>query len=105
MTEIVDPREDERKLRILTYNVGLLRVKLFGALEVWGNPPYSKERLPLIPARLKSVNADIITLQGAYCFLYGFHALKRLLTIFLNDVTISSQSVTRRDMPIFLSMK
>ena len=59
-----DPREDDRKLRVLTYNVGLLRLKLFGLCEVWANPPYSAQRLPLIPDKLKSVNADIITLQG-----------------------------------------
>ena len=64
-----DPRQDSRQLRILTYNVGLLRVKLLGVFEVWGNPPYSTERLPLIPDKLKSVDADIITLQGSYLLL------------------------------------
>ena len=64
-------RHDPRKLRILSYNVGLLRVKLLGLIEVWGNPPYATARLPMIPEKLLSVDADIIALQGiSFTMLY-----------------------------------
>ena len=50
---------------VLTYNVGLLRFKLLGAI-VFSNPPYASERLPHIPAALKKVPADILAIQECY---------------------------------------
>lgn len=52
-------------LSILTYNVGLLDCHIFG-VRVFSNPPYSKDRLPLIPNALRSTNADIVCLQECY---------------------------------------
>lgn len=54
------------KLSILTYNVGLLRYRLFGCCEVFANPPFANARLPLIPDALRKTNADIIAIQECY---------------------------------------
>ena len=98
MAEFVDPREDKRTLRILTYNVGLLRVMLFGVLEVWGNPPYSTQRLPLIPAKLKAMNADIIAIQGASLlllpsFLFTLTSLDHCLISLFQSQSVMSQGM------------
>jgi endonuclease/exonuclease/phosphatase family metal-dependent hydrolase len=52
-------------LKILTYNVGLLSVKLCGQ-EVWANPKFGKERLPYIVKALRESDADIVALQECY---------------------------------------
>jgi endonuclease/exonuclease/phosphatase family metal-dependent hydrolase len=52
-------------LRILTYNAGLLRVKLFGRTLV-EPAPYVDERFPYLAPALLSSGADIIALQEVY---------------------------------------
>lgn len=52
---------------LLTYNVGLLRLRLCCCCcEVFANPPYAIQRLPHIPGALKSANADVIAIQECY---------------------------------------
>jgi endonuclease/exonuclease/phosphatase family metal-dependent hydrolase len=52
-------------LTMLTYNVGLLRFRMFGAV-VFANPPHASERLPHIPKALRSYPADILAIQECY---------------------------------------
>lgn len=52
-------------ITFLSYNVGLLRLKMLG-MTLFSNPPYAKERLPFIPEGIKSVHADIVAIQECY---------------------------------------
>jgi mRNA deadenylase 3'-5' endonuclease subunit Ccr4 len=65
LSETETETETPQTLTILSYNVGLLRLKLFG-LTVFSNPPHAAERLPHIPEALRSANADIIFIQECY---------------------------------------
>lgn len=61
----VDDKVPLETLSMLTYNVGLLRMRLLG-LTVFSNPPHADERLPHIPAALRSCPADILAIQECY---------------------------------------
>lgn len=52
-------------LKLLTYNVGLLRIRVCGK-EVFANPPFSKQRMPFLPPAILGIGADIIALQECY---------------------------------------
>jgi hypothetical protein len=57
--------DDARTLKILTWNVGLLRLRICG-VEVFSNPPFADQRLPYIPDMIRKKGADIIALQECY---------------------------------------
>ena len=60
---------EQKKLRILSFNVGLLRFRAFGvtAFTLFSNPPYAKERFPHICKSLAEFeDVDIICLQECY---------------------------------------
>ncbi|UTW56472.1 endonuclease/exonuclease/phosphatase family protein [Kordiimonas sp. SCSIO 12610] len=63
--EITVPATNVKSLKILTYNVGLLEVKLLG-FELFKPSDYLEERLQYLPDALKSTDADIIALQELY---------------------------------------
>ena len=52
-------------LKLLSFNVGLLRLSLFG-IPVFSNPPYANQRLPYIPNKIRCINADIVSIQECY---------------------------------------
>ena len=53
------------ELKICSFNLGLLRVKVFG-LTAKASPPYVAERFKQIPAALCRSGADIVFLQEIY---------------------------------------
>jgi len=52
-------------LKIVTFNCGLMDIKLMG-LTVFSNPPFSQKRVKFIPQQLIKINADIIALQECF---------------------------------------
>lgn len=56
-------------MKFLTINVGLLDYKICG-LTMFSNPPYSNERIHVIPAEILKIDADIVTIQECY---YDYH--------------------------------
>lgn len=56
------------RIRLLSWNVGLLRLRIGGSprAEVFANPPHSDERLPFLPAAILSTSPDIVALQECY---------------------------------------
>jgi len=54
-----------RELKVLTFNLGLLRVRLPG-MTVFGSPPFTEERFKHIPEAIKASGADIVALQEIY---------------------------------------
>ncbi len=59
--------EKNESIRILTYNLGLLKWKLFGIGPiVYQNPPYADERFPFMAKALLESKADILVLQEVY---------------------------------------
>ena len=55
----------EKSISFLTFNAGLLRIKLLG-ITILENPPYIEERLKELPKQLKKIDADIIALQEVW---------------------------------------
>jgi sphingomyelin phosphodiesterase 2 len=53
-------------IKLLTFNVGLLQMNLFGFIPIFSNPSYVSERRPFIPDKLRAINADIISIQECY---------------------------------------
>ncbi|MFZ2804136.1 MAG: endonuclease/exonuclease/phosphatase family protein [Patescibacteria group bacterium] len=53
------------RLTVLTFNAGLLRVRVLGAT-LNAPVPFVAERLQALPAALASVNADLVALQEIY---------------------------------------
>jgi endonuclease/exonuclease/phosphatase family metal-dependent hydrolase len=58
--------EETPTMKLMVYNVGLLRLRLFYKLQVFANPPFADERFAHIPKALLSSGADIIALQEIY---------------------------------------
>jgi endonuclease/exonuclease/phosphatase family metal-dependent hydrolase len=54
-----------QRLKLLTYNAGLFRVRFFGH-SVFAPAPHIEERFAALPAALRSSGADIIALQEVY---------------------------------------
>jgi len=64
-----DPVNNKKKLRILSYNVGLLRFRAFGIsmFTLFSNPAYASERFPHICKALEEHDdVDIIVIQECY---------------------------------------
>mmetsp|Transcript_11868 Transcript_11868/g.29736 ORF Transcript_11868/g.29736 Transcript_11868/m.29736 type:complete len:130 (-) Transcript_11868:874-1263(-) len=59
------PLPPASNLRILTLNVGLLRLRLFG-VQVFSNPPYVLQRLEEIPKTIRELRPDVVCLQECY---------------------------------------
>jgi endonuclease/exonuclease/phosphatase family metal-dependent hydrolase len=57
--------ESPNEVRVLTFNLGLLRITAAG-VELKGAPPHVSERFAYIPAAIAAVGADIIFLQEIY---------------------------------------
>lgn len=57
--------EGAGSLRIISYNCGLLRMKVFGT-DVMSNPPFVIDRFPCLSKALLDSDADIIALQEIY---------------------------------------
>eukprot|EP00930_Biecheleria_cincta_P087258 TRINITY_DN76504_c0_g1_i1.p1 TRINITY_DN76504_c0_g1~~TRINITY_DN76504_c0_g1_i1.p1 ORF type:complete len:306 (-),score=47.25 TRINITY_DN76504_c0_g1_i1:70-987(-) len=55
----------QQHLRLLTFNLGLLRLKVFGAT-AFASPPFVEERFPHICGKLAEQDADIVALQEIY---------------------------------------
>jgi len=51
---------------MLTFNVGLLRVNIFGVVRVFTNPPYCEDRVLYMPSALLYNPADILAIQECY---------------------------------------
>lgn len=49
-------------LKIMSYNAGLLRLRVFGK-EVFSNPPLAEDRLPHVVSSIKALKPDIVALQ------------------------------------------
>ena len=86
----------KKSVRILSYNVGLLRFHVLGIL-AFSNPPYGSERFPFICSELlKFEDVDVICLQECYedCHAnaiidalkskYPYHARVKSGNMFLN---------------------
>ena len=58
----------DKKLKVLIYNCGMLRLKLFGIsmFTVFENPPYVSERFPHLAKALRESGADVLLLQEVY---------------------------------------
>jgi sphingomyelin phosphodiesterase 2 len=54
------------KLSLLTFNVGLLQMNLFGFIPIFANPEYVSQRRPHIPQKIREINADIVSIQECY---------------------------------------
>jgi endonuclease/exonuclease/phosphatase family metal-dependent hydrolase len=63
--EVSPPVETPKRLKLLTYNVGLLEVRILGQ-EVFKPSDYLSERFKYLPSAIRSVNADIVSLQELY---------------------------------------
>ena len=53
------------ELKLLTFNLGLLRLRMLG-MTTFGSPPYTEERFQHIPDAIKACGADVIALQEIY---------------------------------------
>jgi endonuclease/exonuclease/phosphatase family metal-dependent hydrolase len=60
--------QGDKKLKVLIYNCGMLRLKLFGIsmFTVFENPPYVSERFPHLAKALLESGADVLLLQEVY---------------------------------------
>ena len=61
-----DPYSNVTKIKILTWNIGLLEYNICGCIPVFSNPPYMQERLPFIPEAIRKIGADVVALQECY---------------------------------------
>lgn len=61
----INMQNDIKRIKILTFNAGLLDVRIFGFV-VFSNPAHSETRLPYLAASLRSTDADILCLQEVY---------------------------------------
>jgi endonuclease/exonuclease/phosphatase family metal-dependent hydrolase len=52
-------------LKIMSYNAGLLRLRVFGK-EVFSNPPLAQDRLPHVISAINALAPDIAALQEVY---------------------------------------
>jgi hypothetical protein len=64
-SQMVGVPKEIKSIKLLTYNVGLLRIRVCGK-EVFANPPFSKQRMPFLPDAILGAGADIIALQECY---------------------------------------
>jgi len=53
-------------IKLMTYNLGLLRLRILYKFEVFANPPFADERFAHIPKALAESGADVIALQEIY---------------------------------------
>jgi sphingomyelin phosphodiesterase 2 len=54
------------RVTLLTFNVGLLQMNLFGFIPIFANPEYVSQRRPHIPQKIREINADIVSIQECY---------------------------------------
>jgi endonuclease/exonuclease/phosphatase family metal-dependent hydrolase len=67
MTTFVAKEESEKKLKVLSFNVGLLYITLpLVGITLFENPPFGKNRLKHIPQAIREEDADIVLLQECY---------------------------------------
>jgi len=64
-------------IKIITYNCGLLSVKLFG-INIFENPKYVDERIKFIPDEIIKKNADIVGLQECYSKKHIHYLIEKL---------------------------
>jgi len=60
-----EPSDAPADVRLLTFNLGLLRLQLFG-VTAFGSPPFTAERFRYIPQAILACGADIVALQEIY---------------------------------------
>ncbi|CDR95727.1 endonuclease/exonuclease/phosphatase, putative [Babesia bigemina] len=65
---------------MLTFNVGLLEVRMFG-IQMYQNPGYTEKRLKCVPNEIRKANADVVAFQEVYS---NHHA--RYITQQLQDI-------------------
>lgn len=81
--------DDGETLTVLSYNVGLLRFRVLG-ITAFSNPPHANERLPHIPNALRSVSADILTIQECYEKSHAKFIRKQLKDIYPHYARVDS---------------
>ena len=57
--------ETPSELKLMTFNLGLLRVRVFG-MTAFGSPPHTEQRFKHIPAAINACGADVVALQEIY---------------------------------------
>mmetsp|Transcript_10451 Transcript_10451/g.16039 ORF Transcript_10451/g.16039 Transcript_10451/m.16039 type:complete len:311 (-) Transcript_10451:244-1176(-) len=77
------------KLTILTYNVGLLRVRTIG-VTLFSNPDFIPERLEHLPKSLLSSGADILALQEIYEKKHVSNLLKEVKEVYPYHARVES---------------
>ncbi|KAK1934753.1 putative endonuclease/exonuclease/phosphatase [Babesia divergens] len=58
-------RERCQSFSMLTFNVGLLEVRMFG-IQMYQNPGYTERRLRCVPSEIRKANADVVAFQEVY---------------------------------------
>jgi endonuclease/exonuclease/phosphatase family metal-dependent hydrolase len=91
MTDVnVTLPEDNNSITFVSYNVGLLRFKLFGAFTVFSNPPHASKRLPHIPKALKEYPADVLAIQECYDYKHAEFLWTSLADLYPHHARVES---------------
>ncbi len=79
--DVPAPAKAPAQLKLLTYNVGLLEVRILGQ-EVFKPSDYLSERVKYLPYAIRSVNADIVSLQELYTAKHADYLLNILSDLY-----------------------
>lgn len=86
----------KRTFTFVTYNVGLLRLRLCGSgVVVFANPPHAAERLKHIPEALRRYPADVLALQECYEEAHAEYLCEELKDLYPHVARIDSQTTVR----------
>jgi len=87
-------RDEHRStdIKVMSWNVGLLRLRLFGQI-VFSNPPHAEERLPFIPGAILAENPDILLIQECYEAQHCEYLAEALRTQLPHSVKIRSGGI------------
>ncbi len=85
------------RIRLLSWNVGLLRLRIGGSprAEVFANPPHSDQRLPFLPGAILSTSPDIVAIQECYEEAHYNAIRDELATVLPHSARVQSGGCTR----------
>ena len=81
-------------LRIVTFNCGLMDIKLAG-FTIFSNPPFSQKRVKFIPQQLTKINADIIALQECFNMNYVKYIIDEVKEIYPYSSAFNTETIVK----------
>ncbi|GBE59628.1 endonuclease exonuclease phosphatase family protein [Babesia ovata] len=66
---------------MLTFNVGLLEVRMFG-IQMYQNPGYTEKRLKCVPSEIRKANADVVAFQEVYSNHHARYIIRELQDLY-----------------------